>query len=148
MKRMILILVIGLFSLTAKASGGEKYSLPLVYNMADYSYTEYIYAICKDLKIEGNIYLVKTTLPIHGYVEKQKFGWVIYVSRNDSYYGITIAHEMVHIWQCENGRLDMSKPDYSIKKQQYINSGYATLEQEARDYGRKLYYQNKHFINY
>lgn len=149
-KSILIIIMLAMMPMLSTASDTQKERKPvnLVVNMVNYSYTQYVYDICSELKITEPVYLVKTRMPIRGYVEKQKFGYVIYLSDKEYYLGPVIAHELVHIWQSINGRMDIKKPDYSISKQEYIDKDCMNLEHEATNYGYKLYNKFKRDIYY
>lgn len=89
-----LIIIMALVSLVGQAHG-------VVYNSIGFQYTPFIQAVCTELEISTDIYVLPTDKPVNGFVTKNGFGgYIIFVnntSEADESIKLIIAHELLHI---------------------------------------------------
>lgn len=110
-----LIIAMVLISLTGKAQG-------LIYNSIGFEYTPFIQAVCAELEINADIYIITTDEPVNGFVTKNGFGgYIIFVNNNhDEWIRVKsiITHELLHIKDDLEGAWDISEPTSIIKRGQ------------------------------
>lgn len=135
MKKLIIILAVVFAGLASSAQ-------TLVYNSIGFQYTPMVHEICKELDINTTVYLTYTIKDVKGYVHKAPHAYIIYVNPSEINFKDVIAHELVHVWQYETGRLVGHESFYDIKKGRYTEDS-LIFEKEARTLGRKLYKKYK-----
>lgn len=135
-----LIIAMVLISLTGKAQG-------LIYNSIGFEYTPFVQAVCAELEINADIYILPTDKPVNGFVAKNGFGgYIIFVnntSKADKPIRFILAHELVHIsddlkgiWDIE--RHTMVANSYTNK---YVCRESEQLEKRVNKEAKKIYWK-------
>lgn len=96
----------------------------LIYNSIGFRHTPYIQALCTELNIDKNIYVLHTDFPVKGYAVKNGFGgYIICINTKVDYFELreALAHELCHIKDDILGVWDLENPhDNSNTHSQYI----------------------------
>src|SRR5690554_710694 len=135
-----LIIAMVLVSLTGQAQG-------LVYNSIGFQHTPFIYAVCAELEISADIYVLPTDKPVNGFVIKNGFGgYVIFVNNTstaDEPIKLILAHELLHISDDIKGVWDIDTPTTIVANSitRYTSDNARALEFRVKKESRKLYWK-------
>ena len=135
-----LIIAMALISLAGQAQG-------VVYNSIGFQYTPFIQAVCTELEISADIYVVPTDKPVNGFVTKNGFGgYIIFVnntSEADESIKLIIAHELLHISDDIKGVWDIDTPTTIVANSitRYTSDNARALELRVKKESKKLYWK-------
>lgn len=128
-----------LVSLTGQAQG-------VIYNSIGFQYTPFIQAVCTELEISADIYVLPTDKPVNGFVTKNGFGgYIIFVnntSEADESIKLIIAHELLHISDDIKGVWDIDTPTTIVANSiRYTSDNARALELRVKEESKKLYWK-------
>lgn len=135
-----LIIAMVLISLIGKAQG-------LIYNSIGFEYTPFVQAVCAELEINADLYIIATDKPVNGFVTKNGFGgYIIFVnntSKADEPIRLIIAHELLHISDDLKGVWDIDTPTTIIasSKTKYTSDKAKELEYRVKKESKKIYWK-------
>lgn len=140
MKTILTIIAMALVSLVGQAQG-------VIYNSIGFQYTPFIQAVCNELEINTDIYVLPTNKPVNGFVTKNGFGgYVIFVnntSEADESIKLIIAHELLHISDDIKGVWDIDIPTTIVANSitRYISDDARAIELRVKKESKKLYWK-------
>lgn len=141
MKKLLIIASLALITNSVDAQ-------PLIYNSIGFRHTPYIQALCTELNIDKNIYILHTDFPVKGYAVKNGFGgYIVCINIFEvDYFELreVLAHELCHVRDDILGVWDLENPTTRVTptRDMYVSEEAKQVElrikEEAKLLTRKL----------
>ena len=137
MKKLLIIAFLALIMNSVDAQ-------PVIYNSIGFKHTPYIQALCTELNIDKNIYILHTDLPVKGYAVKNGFGgYIICINMSKvDYFELreVLAHELYHVRDDILGVWDLETPTTIVTPTRniYVSEEAKQVELRVKKEGKLL----------
>jgi len=137
MKKLLIIAFLALIMNSVDAQ-------PLIYNSIGFRHTPYILALCTELNIDKNIYVLHTDFPVKGYTVKNGFGgYIVCINMSKvDYFELreVLAHELCHVRDDILGVWDLENPTTIVTptRNMYVSEEAKQVELRVKKEGKLL----------